>query len=321
MIKKAPIIFSPYLKPVVWGGEKICKIKGISQEEPNIGESWEISALPGYESTVVEGDYKGKNLQELVDTFGEELLGKNVIEKYGKIFPLLIKFIDANQNLSVQVHPDDRLAKERHGSLGKSEMWYIVEAEKDAKIISGMKSKISLQEFESKVNDGTFIDSLAIHDSQPGDVFFLPAGRVHSIGAGNFLTEIQESSDITYRIYDYNRKDSAGNPRELHTTQAKEAIDYTVYDNYKSHFSDENKDITELVNCEHFKTKKIKVNGKKDLMLDNSSFLALICVKGNVDISCEEGNCKLSAGHTALIPASVTNISLDGQATLLSAGV
>lgn len=321
MIKKAPIIFAPYLKTVVWGGDKICSYKGIPQTEPRVGESWEISAVPGHESVVVEGTYKGKNLTVLVEEFGESLLGRNVVEKYGRQFPLLIKFIDANDNLSVQVHPDDELARKRHGSLGKSEMWYIISAENGAKIYSGLAREMTPEEYVLRVKEGTFAETVAVHESKAGDVFYLPAGRVHAIGGGNLLAEIQESSDITYRIYDYDRSDANGNPRELHTEQAKDAIDYKVYDNYKSPRPSEDEEVATLVNCEHFHTNRIKIDGKREFHLDGSSFVVLICIEGSVRLTCPEGEVTMAAGQTVLLPAAVNHVELSGKATLLSSKI
>lgn len=318
MIKEAPIVFAPYLKSVIWGGDKICGYKGILQKEPKIGESWEISALPGHESVVVKGEYKGKNIVELIELYGEELLGKKSIEKYGKKFPLLIKFIDANDNLSVQVHPGDNLAMQRHNSLGKTEMWYIIQRDKNSKIYAGLKELLTPEEYVKKVEEGTFSDTLAIHDSNPGDVFFLPAGRVHAIGAGNLLAEIQESSDITYRIYDYDRKDSEGKTRELHTELAKDAIDYKFYYDYKMPVANDDAEEIELVNCEHFNTKKIRIKKEREFTLDRTSFIVLICIEGNAKIKCKDGEIIITAGHTLLLPAITSHVILSGNATLLS---
>lgn len=320
MIEKAPIIFRPYFKSVLWGGEKICAYKIIKQEQPNIGESWEISGIPGNESVVAIGKYKGMSMSALIDKFGAEFLGDKVIEKYGGKFPLLIKFIDANRNLSVQVHPDDNLAGERHETLGKSEMWYIIRAEKDAKIYSGFKLKLTPEDYEKRVEDGTFAETLATHDSFADDVFILPPGRVHAIGAGNLLAEIQEASDITYRIYDYNRKDANGELRELHTDLAKDAIDFTVYDNYKSEKINDNIEDTLIGNCEHFKTKRLLIRGEKNIKLNESSFQVIICIEGEVLIQVGEHSTILKEGHTVLIPAVTTDISLKGNAKLLLTG-
>lgn len=317
MLKKAPIKFKPYLKTVIWGGDKICGYKGIEQPEPKIGESWEISAIPGHESIVVEGDYLGMNLSDLSEKFGEELLGDRVFKKYKGKFPLLIKFIDANDNLSVQVHPNDELAQERHQCQGKSEMWYIIDSHDNAKIYSGLRRLLSPDEYERKVADNSFMDVIATHDCREGDVFFLPAGRVHAIGAGAFLAEIQESSDITYRIYDYNRKDKDGKYRELHTELAKEAIDYKVYSDYKNPRVPDDVDDIEIANCEHFQTRRIILQGEKDFLHDASSFTVVMCIKGEATLIHDEGETKISQGETILLPAILTRFKMAGNATLL----
>lgn len=315
MIKKEPIKFVPYLKSVIWGGEKICKYKGIEQTEANIGESWEISAVPGHESIVADGPYKGMRITELVDCFGPEFLGKEVMERYDGKFPLLVKLIDANDNLSVQVHPDDVLAKERHDSLGKTEMWYIIDADSGAKIYSGLNREMTADQYVERVEKNTIEEVLAVHDSHPGDVFFLPAGRVHAIGAGNLLAEVQESSDITYRIYDYDRRDAQGNPRELHTELAKDAIDYAYYDDYKSAPSDCNQADVEIANCDHFTVNRILLDGDMELQFSDDSFTVVMCLDGEVNV----GGMMVKKGETVLVPASLTSFSLKGKGTLLTA--
>ncbi len=316
-IVNEPIAFTPYLKSVIWGGNKICEYKGITQPVDKIGESWEISAVPGHVSVVEAGRYAGMTLNELIDKFGEQLLGMKVIDRYGKKFPLLIKLIDAADNLSVQVHPDDQLAMKRHNSLGKTEMWYIISTDRDAKIYAGLSKEITPDEYQSKVSDGTFTDVLATHDSNPGDVFFLPAGRVHAIGAGNLLAEIQESSDITYRIFDYNRRDANGNTRELHTELAKDAIDYNVYDNYKS--ERKQNESGSLVTCDHFNVTKILADGDINLTFPNDSFTVVMCIDGDLTYSTQSGKHHLTKGHTLLLPATMTKLPLTGQATILLA--
>lgn len=317
MIELKPIIFTPYLKSVIWGGNKICKYKGIPQAEPNIGESWEISAVPGHESIVAEGSYKGMTITELINRFGAELLGEKVVQRYNGKFPLLIKIIDAADNLSVQVHPDDHLAKKRHNSLGKTEMWYIIQSDKGAKIYAGLNTAMTPDDYIKRVADGTFAETLAVHDSHSDDVFFLPAGRVHAIGAGNLLAEIQESSDITYRIYDYNRRDASGNTRELHTDMAKDAIDYTVHDEYKNPPVPTDIMNCEIVACDHFTTSRILLAGELSLDLNYSSFTVVMCLEGTATLKYADGELVFPSGHTALLPAVMTDISLSGMAKLL----
>lgn len=317
MIERKPIRFVPYLKSVIWGGDKICRYKGIEQPEPSIGESWEISAVPGHESVVAQGEYSGRKITDLIAQFGDELLGKSVTARYSSKFPLLIKLIDARDNLSVQVHPGDKLARLRHGGMGKSELWYVIETENGSKIYSGLKMAMTPEEYVNKVTDGTFADAVAEHKSQPGDVFFLPAGRVHAIGAGNFLAEIQESSDVTYRIYDYGRRDAQGNLRELHTDLAKDAIDFKVYPEYKNPPISDDAEYREIGHCEHFTTARIAVDGKMDLNLEFDSFSVMMCVEGSVTLRFDSGEETIEQGTTVLLPAVMTHIRLDGKGTLL----
>lgn len=319
-IELSPLRFSPYLKNVIWGGKKICEYKKIPQPIDNIGESWEISAMPGSESIVSEGVYEGKPLSWLIENFGVSLLGTKVVENYGYHFPLLIKFIDANDNLSIQVHPNDELARNRHNSLGKTEMWYVISTEKNAKIYSGFNSRLTPEDYESRIKEGNFLETIASYNSKPGDVYFLPAGRVHAIGSGNFLAEIQEASDITYRIFDYNRKDKNGKQRELHTELAKNAIDYNSDEKSRLQTS-ELKEIEELVKCEHFTTHRMKINGIKKLELDGSTFMVIICIEGKIKIKGTDGEVTITSGHTALLPAVIGKFQIEGKATVLTSVV
>lgn len=319
MIDKAPIRFVPYLKSVIWGGEKICIYKGIEQTEAKIGESWEISAVPGHESVVADGPYKGMKITELIECFGPQLLGRNVFERYDGKFPLLVKLIDANDNLSVQVHPDDDLARKRHDSLGKTEMWYIIDADEGAMIYSGLNKQLTPDEYERMVADNTIEQALAIHDSHPGDVFFLPAGRVHAIGAGNLLAEIQESSDITYRIYDYDRRDAHGNPRELHTELAKDAIDYTLQEEYKSAPADPSVADAVIAECGHFKVDRLLLDGEMAFSYDDTSFTVLMCLTGECLMEYEGNKTTFKRGETVLVPAALMSFALKGKGTMLVA--
>lgn len=319
MIEKAPIRFVPYLKSVIWGGEKICRYKGIEQTEAKIGESWEISAVPGHESIVSEGVYKGMRITELIECFGPAFLGTEVFTRYDGKFPLLVKLIDADDNLSVQVHPDDDLARERHDSLGKTEMWYIIDADEGAKIYSGLNRPLTPEEYVRMVEDNTIGQALAVHDSHAGDVFFLPAGRVHAIGAGNLLAEIQESSDITYRIYDYDRRDAEGNPRELHTEQAKYAIDYTFHEEYKSAPADPEAADAVIAECGHFKVDRLLLDGEMKLRFSDSSFTVVMCLEGSATLEYQSGSMLLKPGETVLLPAALTSFGLNGKGKLLTA--
>ncbi|MDR0413684.1 MAG: mannose-6-phosphate isomerase [Dysgonamonadaceae bacterium] len=299
-----PLKFEPLLKSVLWGGDAICPFKNIHPQQSGIGESWEISGVPGDVSIVSNGDLKGKSLAELLETGGERLVGKPVFERFGTTFPLLIKFIDARQALSIQVHPDDALAGKRHHSFGKTEMWYVVKAAKDAFLYSGFQKEMDAETYVQSLKDDSFMQYLQRHTVRAGDVFFLPAGRVHAIGAGCFIAEIQQTSNITYRIYDYNRTDANGNPRELHTELAKDAIDYRVYPNYKTDYasSGENR---ELVRCPYFTTYLIE--GKKGTLLHRQhrdTFVIYICLSGKLKLT-DAGNhsIELRQGETVLVPA------------------
>ena len=254
-----PYKFEPYLKTTIWGGYQIAPFKGIFTAQPNIGESWEISGVPGHESVAIERGLVddvdvGLNLVELIDKYKSKLVGEKVYKKYGNKFPLLIKFIDSRQDLSVQVHPDDKLAMERHGCAGKTEMWYIIKSDVGAKIYAGLSKSITPDEYEKLATaepingHSPMQDVIATHEAHQGDLYFLPAGRLHAIGAGNFLAEIQQTSDITYRVYDFGRKDAHGNPRELHIEEAKEAIDYQVWPEYRTSY-DSTKPTSQLINC------------------------------------------------------------------------
>lgn len=304
-----PLKFRPILKSVVWGGEKIAPFKEITTDQHNIGESWELSGVKGNESIVANGEYEGKTITELVHEFKGRLIGQKNYEKTGDQFPLLIKFIDAKQDLSIQVHPNDELAAARHnGSKGKTEMWYVVAADKGAHLMSGLTAKITPEEYEAKVNDHTITDVLHDYKVAPGDVFFLPAGRIHSIGSGSFIAEIQQTSDITYRIYDFGRLGLDGKPRELHTELAKAAIDYTVYPDYKTHYEKVANQENVLVDCNYFTTSLYDLDKPftKDLeALD--SFLVVICIAGKGLLKDTEGHeVTMHQGETVLIPAECT---------------
>ena len=325
-----PLKFKPYLCTKVWGGEKIAPFKGIYTTRNRIGESWEISAVEGHVSVVENGPLAGKSLTDLMNEYGAALVGRKVFEKYGMEFPLLIKFIDAKDDLSVQVHPtDEQAARIRPDLKGKTEMWYVVGADKGAKLLSGLTQEITPEEYEEKVNDKTITDVLGRYDVHSGDVFFLPAGRIHAIGAGTFVAEIQQTSDITYRIYDYGRLGLDGKPRELHIEQAKAAIDYTVFPDYRTKYSKVKNEETPLVSCKYFTTNLFDIDkpvSKNLSALD--SFVVVICVNGKGVLVDNEGDgsvhrIELHQGETLLIPATSSTIEFhpDGQMTCLASFV
>lgn len=314
--------FKPYLKPVVWGGDKIKEFKNIDTDMANIGESWEISGVPGHESVVDSGEDRGLTITQLIDKYGADLVGEEVYRRFGDSFPLLIKIIDARDKLSIQVHPDDELAGRRHNSPGKTEMWYVIDADDDADIISGLSKEITPYEYRSRVADNTITDVLACHKSHPGDVFFLPAGRIHAIGGGNLIAEIQQTSDITYRVYDYDRRGLDGKPRQLHIEEAVDAIDYRVYDNYVTDYDRAAKGEVPLVKCRYFDVQKITVDGQLSLQHQSESFAVLICIDGRCTVDVDrEAACDISRGHTVLVAASARAVTLTGNAVLIAASV
>ncbi|MDL2245214.1 class I mannose-6-phosphate isomerase [Parabacteroides sp. OttesenSCG-928-J18] len=307
-----PFIFKPILKPVIWGGSIICRFKGITPVQEGIGESWEISHVEDNYSVVANGELEGQSLDELIHTYGARLSGQKVIDRFGDTFPLLIKFIDARDDLSIQVHPDDALAMERHQSFGKTEMWYVIKAAPEAKLLSGFSQPIDRDEYVKRVEDNTLMDVLQAYAVAPGDVFFLPAGRVHAIGAGCFIAEIQQTSNITYRIYDYNRKDVAGNERELHTALAKDAIDYTWYPDTKTHYKATTNETVPLAECPYFVTNLLDLDTQMQReVAANDSFFIYICMEGTVVLKDNNGNAlTLHQGQTALIPAETESITI-----------
>ena len=321
-----PFKFEPYLKETIWGGKQIAEYKGIKACSENIGESWEITGVKGHESIVAEGgtlcEDKGLTISELIQKYREKLLGEKVYEQFGTEFPLLIKFIDSRQDLSVQVHPDDKLAKERHGCQGKTEMWYIINSKPGAKIYAGLNKHITPEDYvrmtDKETIDGhsPLMDVIAAHDSHVGDIFFLPAGRLHSIGAGNLLVEIQQTSDITYRVYDFGRRDANGNTRELHIDLAKDAIDYNVYTDIRSTY-DKDAQIAELVKCKYFDVRKLTIDKTAIIDFKIQSFVIAICLKGTGEIN----GTFIRQGETILVPADNNILNITGTVELLTAFV
>lgn len=307
--------FIPILKSPLWGGEKIATYKQIATDRKQIGESWELSGVEGDVSVVAEGPDAGKTLTELLARDKERLLGSRNYERFGTEFPLLIKFIDAREDLSIQVHPDDRLAWERHRSKGKTEMWYVVAADEGAHLRSGFTRQVTPAEYEKSVADDTITDLLTDHEVRPGDVFFLPAGRIHSIGAGSFIAEIQQTSNITYRIYDFNRRDANGNLRELHTEQAKGAIDYSVEADYRTRYEAVKDRPVELVACPYFTTTLYDLTRPCEIDLAaTDSFLVVMCIEGSGTLTDDQGSAMpLRQGETVLVPASAKSLAVSPQ--------
>ena len=314
-----PLKFKALLKQTIWGGDKIIPFKHLDDHLENVGESWEISGVPGNETVVADGDYAGKKLNELVIEQKDKLVGKANYERFGDEFPLLIKFIDARQDLSIQVHPTDEIAKRQGKERGKTEMWYIMDSDKDAKLYSGLKMQITPEQYKAMVEDDTITDALAQYEVKEDDCFFLPAGRIHAIGTGCFLAEIQQTSDVTYRIYDFKRKDKDGNYRQLHTKEAAECINYTVEDDYRTHYEHKKNEGVTLVECPYFTTAVYDLD--EPMTLDYSeldSFVILIGLKGEGSITDNEGNTvTISAGESILVPATTDTLKVEGTIKML----
>ena len=307
-----PLKFKTIFKDKIWGGQKIKSVLNKDFGDlPNCGETWEISGVKGNISVVNQGDLQGENLQDLLKKYRGDLVGKSVYQQFGNEFPLLVKFIDANDDLSVQVHPNDELAMKRHGSFGKTEMWYIFQADEDATLNSGFNRPLTKERYLEFFEKGQLLEILNIDKVNSDDVYFLPAGRVHYIGKGCLLAEIQQTSDVTYRIYDFDRKDDDGNQRELHTEESLDAIDFAYHDNYKTNYTDKANEIVPLVSCEYFTTNKLHFTEKVErdhAALD--SFVIYVCMEGKLIIEYEHGSLEVKKGEAILIPASISKLTL-----------
>jgi mannose-6-phosphate isomerase len=311
-----PLKFQPIYKEKLWGGQKIRSMLGKDFGKlPNCGESWEISGVAGDVSVVANGPLAGTDLTSLLTHAGAALMGKRVYAASPNEFPLLIKFLDANEDLSIQVHPNDEQAKAMHGCLGKTEMWYILQADADAKLIAGFNKNASREEYQERLANKRLKEILNEEQVTAGDVFFIPAGRVHTIGKGILLAEIQQTSDVTYRIYDFDRLDANGQKRMLHTAQALEVIDFKKHEHYKSTYNDQVDQINQLVSDTYFETNKIRFTQpmRRDLRwLD--SFVIYICIEGSGSIKAGETSVQLQLGETVLVPACVGDIQLQPDA-------
>ena len=311
--------FKPLLKQTLWGGNKIIAFKHLDLQMEHVGESWEVSGIKGCESVVAGGPDEGKGLNQLVHEQKGRLVGKENYERFGDEFPLLIKFIDAHQSLSIQVHPDEETAH-RHGKRhGKTEMWYVLKSASDAQLYNGLRQHITHEEYKQMVEDGTITDALAHYKVHEGDVFFIPAGRIHAIGAGTFVAEIQQTSDVTYRIYDFKRKDKNGNYRELHTEKAAEAIDYTVHENYRTYYEPMQDEGVQLIACPHFTTAVYDLNDP--MTIDYSeldSFVVYIGLQGSCELTDDRGETiTFREGESVLIPATTRTIKIEGTIKFL----
>lgn len=281
------------------------EIKGMSPEDEPVGESWEVSAVPGKESIVCNGELQGRNLRELTSEYGASLLGRSVYDRFGEEFPMLVKLIDAEHDLSIQVHPNDELAQKRHGCMGKTEMWYVVDAKPGTYLYAGFARSITGEEYRRRVQDGTICEVLAKHNIKAGDAFFIPAGRVHAICGGALIAEVQQNSDITYRIYDYGRLDMDGKPRELHTELAVDALDYTVHSEYALDYPRDMNRPNLVCTCDFFEVRRLTLDAPLNRrMRHHDSFVIYMCLQGE----CRLGNdVLLRQGQTCLVPAECTD--------------
>lgn len=313
-----PLKFHPILKERLWGGTKLKEVLNKPIESDITGESWEISTVPGDISVVANGSLANTSLEALINTSPELLLGKSVVERFGKEFPILIKFIDAKQDLSIQLHPNDALAKKRHNSFGKTEMWYVMDADAGSELIVGFNKNVTKAEYSASLEDDTLLDLLNYESVKEGDTFFINTGKIHAIGAGVLLAEIQQTSDVTYRVFDFNRKDREGNSRELHTKMALDAMDYEKKDDFKVSYDTALDKVLTMVDSPYFKTNFLNLT--QDLEQDTSSrdsFTIFMCVGGIATIVTDEGEVNLQKGETVLVPALTNEIRIKTTGTKL----
>ena len=315
-----PLKFQPILKDKIWGGNKLKSIFNKAAESDKLGESWELSGYENDESVITNGFLAGNNIAELIEIYMGELVGEKNFDEFGYAFPLLFKLIDANQNLSIQVHPNNEVAIERHNTLGKTEMWYVVDADEDGKLVIGFSKDCTQEEYLEALENDQVENLLQSITVKKGDVFFIPAGLVHAIGKGVVIAEIQQSSDITYRIYDYKRVDDNGHERELHTEQALDVIDFKASINPKTSYQVVENQISPLVSCEFFTTNMLKFDKAITRNYGSiDSFVVYMCLEGSFVLICNDEKLNVNKGETILIPACINEIDLipDNLAILL----
>ncbi|MDO4881092.1 MAG: mannose-6-phosphate isomerase [Capnocytophaga sp.] len=305
-----PFKFQPILKERLWGGTKLQSVLGKPLDSDIIGESWELSGVAGDVSVIANGALVGHSLQEVIEKYKGDLLGNAVYQRFGNDFPILIKFIDAKQDLSIQVHPNDELAKKRHNSFGKTEMWYVMDADPNAQLIVGFNKNVDKEEYQNHLENKTLTEILNYESVKEGSTFFINTGKVHAIGAGILLAEIQQTSDITYRVYDFDRKDKNGNLRELHTELALDAIDYQKKDDFKVDYSTTENQINKMVSCPYFITNYIKLTENYTIAHTEDSFYIYMCVKGEGEVFSKDSILKIQKGETILVPANCKHIEL-----------
>ena len=305
-----PFLFHPNLHTVVWGGHRLQVYKGLQSTDEPIGESWEVSAVPSSTSIISNGSFAGRDIISVISEYPEDILGKAVNEKYHGQLPLLVKFIDAERDLSIQVHPNDEMAQREHGKMGKSEMWYVIKADAGSHLYAGFKQEITSEEYQQRIADGTIIEVLADHQVKAGDVFYLPAGRIHAICGGILLAEVQQSSDVTYRIYDYNRPGMDGKPRQLHTELAAQALDYHVEENYRTEYVDNPNKAIQIIDSPYFDVRVMEISKPfhRDLR-KYDSFIISMCIEGDCKLCVRSTGDEilLRQGSSTLIPAAIAD--------------
>ena len=312
-----PIKFTPILKDKIWGGQKLKTILNKNSELPNIGESWEISDVQGNTSIVSNGSLKGQSLKLLLETYTSDLIGLQNYRIFKDKFPLLIKFIDAKEDLSIQLHPNDELAAKRHNSFGKTEMWYVLQADEGSNLIVGFNQKVTPEVYLEHLKNKTLTTILNFDKVKTGDTYFIEVGRVHAIGAGVMVAEIQQTSDITYRVYDWDRVDSDGNERELHNDLALDAIDFDMEDNFRVSYKKTENQSNEMVSCPYFTTNYLKVNKTIKRENHHDSFIIYICVEGNVKVTANGFSESINKGETILLPAAISSYEISSKNAIL----
>jgi len=307
-----PIKFKPILQEKIWGGNKLREILNKDTTKDNVGESWEISGVKDFISVVKNGAEKGQQLTKLIQKYQADLMGEAVYKKFGNEFPLLIKFIDAKTDLSVQLHPNDALAKERHDSFGKTEMWYVMQADEGSKLNIGFNKTTNKEEYLEHLNNNKIVELLNFEQVSKGDSVFINTGKVHAIGGGVLLAEIQQTSDITYRIYDWDRVDNNGKGRELHTDLALDAIDFEKKQDYKLTYDKNINKASEIASCEYFTTNYLPVDGSiKREISGMDSFVIYMCVSGEAELTVASNSEKIHTGESVLIAANIDEVKID----------
>ncbi|MFC4721078.1 type I phosphomannose isomerase catalytic subunit [Geojedonia litorea] len=308
-----PFKFHPILKERIWGGQKLKNYLNKNSQSTKVGESWEISDVEGDTSIISNGKFKGQSLKQILLDQKEKLIGHKNHQVFGDKFPLLIKFIDAREDLSIQLHPNDQLAAKRHNSFGKTEMWYVMQADAGSNLIVGFNQQVTPELYLKHLNDKTLTQILNFDEVKAGDTYFIEVGRVHAIGAGVLLAEIQQTSDITYRIYDWDRVDDQGNERELHNDLAIDAIDFEMKNDFKVQYETVKNKPNQMVRCNYFTTNYLNLDGLFKRDNHHDSFMIYICTEGEATIHCSNSLTTLKKGETVLIPAGIKSFEISAE--------